>query len=212
MDNTLKVKICGMTDRNNLESVSQLRPEWLGFIFHRASPRHAYDVPLTVFKSLDVGITPVAVFVNPDYDTVLSICNSRDIKTVQLHGCESPELLDRLRDAGLTVLKALHLGITDADEQINRYAGHCDMMVFDNAKGGSGSHFDWAVLENIDIPKPWLLSGGLAPGDEQAIIKLKRRHPQTMVGVDLNSRFEIRPGVKDTDKLAPFIDKIHLII
>ncbi|MCM1021951.1 MAG: phosphoribosylanthranilate isomerase [Muribaculum sp.] len=199
------IKICGNCNKDNIRQVSVLSPMMMGFIFSDRSPRNAMELDPAVVKSLPEFITPVGVFLNADHDVITDVCNLFGIKTVQLHGSESPQLCSRLRDEGYTVFKAIAIGNSLPVELLNSYSGSVDLFVFDTAgakAGGNGVKFDWNLLEGYKLDIPYLIGGGVAPGDIDAIIGAMR--PQ-MAGVDINSRFETQPGIKDIMLLTNFI-------
>lgn len=199
------IKVCGMKDADNIRKVSRLMPMLMGFIFYRKSPRYAGDLDPEVVRSLPEPISPVGVFVDASIEEIRAICQKYDIKIVQLHGSESPQTCADLKSLGFTVLKAfgLHSGFDWG--KVAAYEEVADMFLFDTScesKGGSGKKFDWHILDNYPFSTPYLLSGGIGPDDSENVISAL--NPK-MAGVDINSRFESEPGVKDTDKLIHFI-------
>lgn len=200
------IKVCGMKDEANIRSVACLTPLLMGFIFYRHSPRYAGDLNPEVVKTLPRYITPVGVFVNEDTDEVERVCTRYGITTVQLHGSETPGQCHVLRERGFTVLKAFGIDENTGWEEMKPYEEAADMFVFDTkcgSSGGSGRKFRWSILDSYPLSTPYLLSGGIGPEDSEAILAAMR---PKMAGVDLNSRFETSPGIKDIDKL------IHLIL
>lgn len=205
----LEVKVCGMADASNVHALAQLSIDYLGFIFHRPSPRNAFSLPVKVITSLPANVTPVGVFVNPPTDEIVTILRDRGINTVQLHGSESPEQCFELARLGFNVWKAV--GIDEHIDWIalSRYDGAIDRFVFDTKSslwGGTGSKYDWDLLHTYKLATPFMLSGGITPSDAASIRNLSH---SKLIGVDLNSRFELRPGVKDTTVLIDFIDQLN---
>lgn len=201
----MMIKVCGNRDATNIESVAALTPMLMGFIFYRRSPRNACGLDPEVVRGLPEYIRPVAVFVNENDDTILDICTRYGFRIVQLHGDESPEQCRRLRARGLVVVKAV--GVDDAlDWQtLAPYCGCTDMFLFDTrtkSRGGSGRKFRWQRLEDYPLGVPYLLSGGIGPDDIDRIVAAMR---PGMVGIDINSRFESAPGIKDVALLTRFI-------
>lgn len=199
------IKVCGMRDAANVADVAALTPMLMGFIFYRRSPRYAGSLDPDLVKSLPGYVNPVGVFVNSSFDEITATSDRYGIRIVQLHGDESPETCRRLRDAGYTVFKAF--GISDDTDwrDIEPYEDVADMYVFDtktSRHGGSGRKFRWSRLDDYPLSTPYLLSGGIGPDDTDAIFEAMR---PKMAGIDLNSRFELSPGVKDISKLANFI-------
>lgn len=210
-DRKLKVKICGMKYRDNIKEVSRLNPDYLGFIFHPLSPRYCQAEGKEILRILPREIIPVMVTVDMPEEKLIEIAEEWGFKIVQLHGNETPDTCGRIRDRGLEVWKAFPIG-KDKDEssigKVAQYEGKVDMMLFDTATkayGGSGKKFDWKAIDDYKGDTPFILSGGIAPGDESDILRLT--HPK-LVGVDLNSRFEINPGLKNPQLLSIFLSTI----
>ncbi len=194
---------------DNIRDVSQLHPDYLGFIFHPGSPRHCLDAGNELLGSVMGNARPVMVSVNMAEDQLMKIVNERGFRIVQLHGNESPELCGRLRKAGLEVWKAVAIqnGVSPFISTA-QYEDIVDMFLFDTATpshGGSGKKFDWEILNDYNGSTPFMLSGGISPGDATEITGLS--HPM-LAGIDLNSRFEIRPGLKDTSLLFQFLSTL----
>ncbi len=199
------IKVCGMADPKNIESVARLTPMLMGFIFYEKSPRYAGNLPVESVKSLPDYIYPVGLFVDSDIDHIINICDKYGIRIVQLHGDESPALCGELKARGFTVMKAFGIDSETDWSEIEPYEEVTDLYVFDtktSSKGGSGMKFDWSLLDNYPLSNPYLISGGIGPDDIDAIIKAM--NPK-MAGVDINSRFESAPGIKDIKKLTHFI-------
>ena len=135
---------------------------------------------------------------------------------VQLHGDESTVMIDNLRRtidpdirSGLKIIKAIHVSGRDDFGKCAEYEGHVDMFLFDTAceeRGGSGRQFDWDMLDSYSCHTPFLLSGGIGPEDADRIRMIS--HPM-FAGVDINSRFETAPAVKDAAKVADFIERLR---
>lgn len=199
------IKVCGMCDPDNIRSVASLAPMLMGFIFYKSSPRDASALDPEVVRSLPHFIRPVALFVNSDEDHIMDITSRYGIKIVQLHGDETPEFCDRLRTKGLTVFKALPVSTESDVKDAKRYDGYVDLLVFDSrsaSRGGSGKQFDWQLLHHYDGTTHYLIGGGVGPDDIDHIIDAML---PLMAGIDINSRFEISPGIKDISKLITFI-------
>lgn len=195
-----------MRDGENIRQLCALRPTYMGFIFFQASKRNACDMPVGNVASVPEDIEKVAVFVNETTDAILAVCRRYGFHTVQLHGSETPEQCRQLRQCGLKVLKAMSISLADDFHPCARYEGSVDMFVFDTkctGFGGSGERFEHTLLDSYTCSVPFLLSGGISSEDAS----MCPLHPQ-MVGVDVNSRFEIAPGLKDISLLRQFIPKI----
>ena len=186
-----------MRDPENIREVSAaIHPDLMGFIFYNKSPRYTPQAPQT-----GDGISRVGVFVNADKDSVIAISNSNNLDIVQLHGDESPEYAEDLNARGLRVMKAIRVG-NDLDfSSLEPYIGVVDMFLFDAAGskyGGNGVPFDWKILNRYPFRVPYLVGGGLDPGNIGDLLALGL---PGMAGVDLNSGFETSPGLKDPAKL-----------
>jgi phosphoribosylanthranilate isomerase len=209
--NQLKIKVCGMRNAQNVAEVAALMPTYMGFVFYPKSPRYAAVLSAQTVRDIPHEITPVAVFVNENMERMLSVCAEYGISTVQLHGQESPSACNALRNNGLTVFKAAALTSADDIAALQQYVGTVDMFVFDTktadgTNGGSGRKWDWSLLDNYKLPVTYLLSGGIGPDDVQKIAYAQR---PGMVGIDINSRFETSPGMKDVQLLTQFFKTIQ---
>ncbi len=199
------IKVCGNRDASNIAQVSSLTPMLMGFIFYPSSPRDASGLTPDVISHLPQYIRPVAVFVDTHTSGIIDICRLYGFRIVQLHGDETPEQCRQLKDHGLTVFKTFAVGDTPDWESIRSYEGVVDMFLFDtksSLKGGSGLKFDWHLLDNYPLDVPYMLSGGIGPDDVDSIIDAMQ---PGMAGIDINSRFETAPGIKDIALLTRFI-------
>lgn len=200
------IKVCGNCIADNIADVASLTPMLMGFIFYEPSPRSAIGLDPKVVSTLPPFIRPVAVFVNETEKTISDTATRYGIKIVQLHGNESPELCKSLKAKGFVVFKAI--GVSDDTDwsEIKKYSDSgVDLFVLDTATptyGGSGKKFNWNRLESYHLPTPYLLSGGIGPDDVDNIVDAMR---PGMAGIDINSRFESSPGVKDISTLTHFI-------
>lgn len=206
----LEIKVCGMTRPGNIREVAALGPDYMGFILYPHSPRYIGDTLPVEAASLPEGITPVAVSVNMGADELAAFASRSGISTLQLHGDETPDYCHILRERGLTVWKALPVSSADDFLRAGDYAGAADMLLLDTAtasRGGSGLKFDWTILESYLGPLPFFLSGGIGPGDSEAIRAIT--HHPLLRGIDLNSRFETSQGIKNPYLLSSFIATIR---
>jgi phosphoribosylanthranilate isomerase len=203
----MKIKVCGLKDIENMKAVVALGPHYVGFICYSRSPRYIAGLPVEALTELPSSVKKTAVFVNEDAETINLLIDKYGFNVVQLHGDESPDFCGSLRSR-VTVFKAFGLDNDFDFEQLNDYANKVDYFLFDTktaAYGGSGKTFDWAMLDNYKLDVPFFLSGGISLDNLDEIKKIT--HPQ-FYGVDLNSRFETEPGVKDLDKLKQAFDII----
>ena len=201
----MMIKVCGMREPANIRAVESLGPSLMGFIFHDGSPRCAAGVDPEVVRNLANGVRPVGVFVNRSADYIDKTCREYGIGIVQLHGDETPGDCRELSRRGYEVMKAIAVTPHIDWEAYRRYEGVVSMFVLDSSsprRGGSGCKFDWSVLRGYPLSVPYLLGGGIGPDD--ASLVAATAYPG-MAGVDLNSRFEESPGLKNPDILRSFI-------
>ena len=198
------IKICGMREAENIREVEGLQIDLMGFIFWPKSSRYVSQRP----AYLTTRCKRVGVFVNEDLEQVRRIADDYALDFVQLHGQESPEYVASL--GGIRLIKAFSIATVDDFAQTVAYEGLVDYFLFDTKAqlpGGSGRQFDWSVLSAYHGSTPFLLSGGICPDDAARIKAI--RHPRC-AGIDLNSRFELSPGLKDINKLKEFVKKIRI--
>ena len=200
----LGVKICGMKYPDNIRAVAALKPDFMGFIFYPKSPRYAEPLDLASLNALPKTIKKIGVFVNENLENILTIAYKYKLDGVQLHGTELVEMCGELKSAGYIVIKAFPIAEAYNFKVTKDYEGACDYFLFDtktDAFGGSGIKFNWSMLDEYVGETPFLLSGGIAADDAEAILKIE--HPK-FAGIDLNSKFEVKPGLKDVDLLRRF--------
>ncbi len=203
------IKVCGMRDEQNIRQLLALQPDFMGMIFFPKSPRFVPD-EMSEQLNFDFGKTKkIGVFVNYAEEQILRIVNLFHLDGVQLHGNESSELCKSLKDKGLVVLKAFGINSEEDLKRCEEYQKVCDFLLFDTkakSYGGTGCKFDWELLTHYQGELPFLLSGGLSEEDAEAVKAFN--HPK-MVGIDLNSRFEISPALKDIDRLKRMFQLIR---
>jgi phosphoribosylanthranilate isomerase len=187
---------------NLLDLSTGVNPDFFGFIFYSKSPRYFQDQE----RKIPNEIPPekrVGVFVNEKLNIIKSISLKFDIKIIQLHGSESPEYCQKLIDEGFTIIKAFGIKTTQDLEPIKSYTAHCHYFLLDTktkTHGGSGEKFDWQILDQLPGTKPFFLSGGIDVNDIKEIKNLQKE----AFAIDINSRFEIKPGLKDISKISTF--------
>ncbi|OIP84468.1 MAG: N-(5'-phosphoribosyl)anthranilate isomerase [Porphyromonadaceae bacterium CG2_30_38_12] len=204
----MKIKICGMKYPSNVLEVKALQPDFMGFIFYPKSPRYAEPLDMETLNSIPKSIKKIGVFVNEDLENILTIVFKYKLDGVQLHGAENVEICRKLKEAGLLVLKAFPIADASNFRVTKIYEGACDYFLFDTKTevyGGSGLKFDWSILNEYKGETLFLLSGGIAPDDSDAILEIN--HPK-FAGIDLNSKFEVKPGLKNVDVLRGFLIEI----
>jgi len=204
----MKLKICGMRD-NPLEMLP-LAPDYLGFIFWGPSPRYfGGKIP-----ELPQQIKKTGVFVDAPLEEVLESTKEFALGALQLHGKESPEYCRGLReltadgDAPPEIIKAFALDAAFDFSILEPYRDPCDLFLFDSRgplPGGNGFGFDWSLLGAYPLDRPFLLSGGIGPGSVEQLLEFFQSPASAhCIGLDVNSRFEIRPGLKDAAALKKF--------
>ena len=195
------VKVCGMRDTENIREAEALGINLMGFIFWPKSSRFVSERP----AYLPNRVKRVGVFVNEDIETVKSLSDEYSLDYIQLHGHESPEYVAQMERP---VIKAISVNDRDDIATYKAYEDIVDYFLFDTkcqSVGGSGLQFDWSVLDAYDGKKPFLLSGGIGPEDAEKVKNFS--HPQC-IGIDLNSRFETAPALKDINKLKQFLEQL----
>jgi phosphoribosylanthranilate isomerase len=204
----MKLKICGMKD--NIEEVAELQPDYLGFIFWKPSKRY-FDGPIPL---LPKTIGKVGVFVDANIDEIINHTHKYGLNAIQLHGKESPEFCENLKvrlkkhNIKADILKVF--SITDGFNfsQLSAYENSTDFFLFDTKgklPGGNGYQFNWEVLKGYSSQKPYFLSGGIGPGELDNLLEfLQKEESKYCHAIDVNSKFESAPGLKDIDKLEEF--------
>ena len=199
-----------MLHQDNINDVATLDPDFMGFIFYPKSPRYVVGrLDPDILKKLHASIIKTGVFVNESLERILDHSKTYDLAALQLHGNETPQFCNSLHELGYIIIKAFQVDERFNFSQLNAYEMSCDYYLFDtktSAYGGSGKKFDWNILKQYNNVKPVFLSGGIAPGDEPEIEKLKDLN---IYALDLNSKFEIEAGSKDVSKLATFTKNIR---
>ena len=220
------IKVCGMRDGENIRQVAELGINWIGMIFWDKSPRNVTMIPT------HAGIIPdrspihnsqfaihdfkrVGVFVDEMSQNIITNAVNFSLDLIQLHGHESPTLIRNLRHTldpdirpGIKFIKAIGVSGRNDVAAYKDYADCVDYFLFDTkcqSAGGSGEQFDWSVLDAYDGDVPFLLSGGIGPDDAA---RVKAFHHPKCIGIDLNSRFETEPGLKDINKLKSFLEQL----
>lgn len=206
------LKVCGLADAASLAAVAALQPDFIGFIFHPASPRYVRGrLSPALVQALPAGIGRIGVFVNEEVSTILDTVELFGLTGVQLHGQETPAFCANLRKVGLLVIKAFSVTPDFEFTQLLHYVTAVDFFLFDAPgarPGGNGQSFDWSALTQYKLPTPFLLAGGLRPEHAPELAAL---HLPGLAGFDLNSAFETAPGVKDPARLAQFFSDIRTL-
>jgi len=201
----MKIKVCGLKYPENIKAVAALSPDCIGFIFYESSPRYAEPLDAETLTHLPGSINKTAVFVDEKKELIGALIEKYGFDAIQLHGNEGADFCNSFRN-DVKVLKAFGLTENFDFNRLNEYAGKVDFFLFDtktSLHGGSGKTFNWDLLKGYKLDIPFFLSGGLSLGNLEEIKNID--HPQ-FYGVDLNSRFETAPGVKDIKKLEQAFD------
>jgi len=205
----LKIKVCGLTDPVNVEEIARTAPDFMGFIFYPGSKRYVGNRPSnSLFHKIPSGIPKTGVFVNEEPSIIFEAMNLYRLDLLQLHGNESSEYCNSLKYRGLIIIKAFKINSSFSFEALEQYMEVCDYFLFDTktgSHGGSGLKFDWKKINEYHLSKPFFLGGGIGPEDASLIKQINHKY---LFAVDINSRFEIRPGIKDSKKVKEFIDEI----
>ncbi|WP_438964479.1 phosphoribosylanthranilate isomerase [Winogradskyella sp.] len=203
----MKLKVCGMKYLNNMEAVAKLRPDFLGFIFYDKSSRYFNgNLPY-----LPQAIKKVGVFVNEDLETLQSIIKEQKLDVVQLHGQESPEYCSQLENA--EIIKVFSIKDTFNFSVLLPYEEVCDYYLFDTKgklPGGNGYAFNWNVLKDYPSTKPFFLSGGIGLKEVEKLKDfIDSPASKYCYSLDVNSKFEINPGVKNINDLEKFKNELQ---
>jgi phosphoribosylanthranilate isomerase len=196
----MKIKVCGLKYPGNIKAVAELAPDYVGFIYYGRSPRFVDDIAADTLINVPSSILKTGVFVDETQQEIQRLIDKFGFDAIQLHGNESPHFANSFKGK-VQVLKAFGLNDDFDFSLLDAYVNKVDYFLFDtktDAHGGSGKTFNWDVLNKYKLDVPFFLSGGLSLDNLEQITKIT--HPQ-FYGVDLNSRFETAPGMKDIEKL-----------
>ena len=210
-----------MRDADNIRDISALGVDMIGLIFYPPSPRYVQQFSsgagIIPDYAPDMGKTPlrVGVFVDDMPQNIVTRVYNYKLDYIQLHGNEPRETLENLRATidpdikpNIKIIKAISVSSAEDIKKYKEYVGAADLFLFDTkckTVGGSGEQFDWQVLQAYDGDVPFLLSGGIGPDDAE---RIKNFHHPKCIGIDLNSKFEIEPALKDVEKLRQFLVKV----
>lgn len=204
-----------MTQALQVRALGEMGVDYIGFIFYPASPRYVGNkMRPEDIKAINGSFKKVGVFVNADKDEILKTAEACGLDMVQLHGDEAPLLCEKIAE-NIPVIKAFRLlNNDDVLYKLLPYREIVDYFLFDtNTKsfGGSGKRFDWSILENLSLEKPFFLSGGIS---EEHLPDLKLFQElsvaKSLISLDINSRFETEPGVKDLDRIQAFMRQLKV--
>ena len=206
----MALKVCGMREKQNIGAILALQPDYLGFIFYPESTRFVGDqLSEETISLIPAGTKKVGVFVNETHEKIEQTVKAYKLEAVQLHGDESPELCRQLSTIDLEVLKAFSVDDAFDFNILEAYEGTCDFYLFDTKgkeHGGNGLRFNWDILNHYTGDTPFFLSGGI---DLEHVAQIKSLPFPLLQGIDINSRFETRPALKDTAKVSKFFQQIR---
>jgi phosphoribosylanthranilate isomerase len=211
----MKIKVCGNTLPQQVTALDDLGVTFAGFIFYPKSPRYmAMKIDAEKMRQIKRKIIKVGVFVNPTYEELMKTVDDYRLDMVQLHGDETPKFCDKIADY-ISVIKAFRLSDDDSLPHMTQsYTEVCDFFMFDTlgaGYGGTGKKFDWSMLEKSPPLKPYFLSGGIESGDEQKLSEfITTAAGEKLFAVDINTKFEIGPGVKDVNSIRKFAENLGI--
>ncbi|WP_439882842.1 phosphoribosylanthranilate isomerase [Pontibacter sp. MBLB2868] len=204
----MKIKICGMRDPENIRQVAMLLPDYMGFIFYDESKRYAEGhITPELLAELPESIKKVGVFVNASTEVMKEAIEMYDLNAIQLHGRETPRQCTEVGELGVEVIKVFSVDDKFVFENALLYETCADYFLFDTRGkdyGGNGFPFDWELLKNYLSPKPYFLSGGL---NLENLKQLSKVRPKPFA-IDVNSGFEIEPGLKNMDLLKELMQMV----
>ncbi len=208
----MRVKVCGITQQEQLIKLPETGATFAGLIFYPKSPRYVLRQITTSQIKKENNINKVGVFVNASVEEVLHMVDECRLHMVQLHGDETPRFCEKIADY-ISVVKAFR--ISDSDNigwRIKDYMEVCDMFMFDTegaGYGGTGKKFNWEKLKDVAVGKPYFLSGGIEPTDVEKLRQFSTLpEAKGLFAIDINSRFELVPGIKDLSVIKKFIQQL----
>jgi phosphoribosylanthranilate isomerase len=203
----MKLKVCGMREPDNIASLSALQPDYMGFIFWAPSSRYVSEVT----PVLDKSIKKTGVFVDASVDYIQSSISEHQLQAVQLHGEETPSYCQLVQGFGIEVIKAFSVKDAFDFSMLEAYENSCDFFLFDTKgalPGGNGYTFDWSLLKEYPSQKPFFLSGGIGLENTQEIKELLNTD-LPLYAVDVNSKFEVTPGLKKIQDITQFKNELY---
>lgn len=204
----MKLKICGMNNQENCNAIGELQPDFLGFIFWKQSKRYCENEIHVNSKSIE----KVGVFVDDDFDTIRDTIQLHQLSMVQLHGKERPDFCLQIKSLKTKVIKAITVDKKLNFSDLNNYKNSIDYYLFDTRgklPGGNGTTFDWEILNQYKENIPYFLSGGIGLNELPKLEKfLQSDAAKYCFAIDINSRFEDEPGIKNKEKIKEFQEKL----
>jgi phosphoribosylanthranilate isomerase len=210
MKKNLQIKVCGLKYSDNIIQIANICPDFMGFIFYEKSSRYVgKSIEKNVIERLPVNIIKTGVFVNETIQNILNIAKNNNLDAIQLHGNEDEKFCKTIKDENLIIIKSFRINIQFDFRILEVYNDCCNYFLFDtytDLYGGSGKKFDWNILSERKINVPFFLSGGISAED---VGNIKNLNIPNLFGIDINSKFEISPGVKDIEKVKKFIKTLR---
>lgn len=209
----MRVKVCGITQVEQMAMLPDVGATFAGLIFYPKSPRYVLRHMTTTQIKKENNTNKVGVFVNASIEEVLQMVDECRLHMVQLHGDETARYCEKIADY-ISVVKAFRISDTDnIGWRIREYMDVCDMFMFDTegvGYGGTGKKFNWNKLHDVAVGKPYFLSGGIEPGDVSKLKEFEKKpEAKGLFAIDINSRFEMVPGIKDMDLIKKFIQQLQ---
>lgn len=200
-----------MRESQNILALSEMQPDFMGFIFYEKSARFTGDIlEKKTLRSLPKQIKKTGVFVNEKFENLLKTWKEYNLDFVQLHGNETIELCEKLKKEGLKIIKVFSADSSFDFAETAPFEKFIDYFLFDTkADGGYGGHgktFDWQILDNYTGEKPFLLAGGISLENLEDLKKIRNKN---FAGIDVNSKFEISPANKNMEALKELFEKIR---
>jgi phosphoribosylanthranilate isomerase len=201
----MQLKVCGIINTETIRALIPMKISRMGFIFYHRSPRYVYGKLIEQgLNEIPKHIKKTGVFVNAEITEIEQIIEAFHLDSIQLHGDESPEFCDYFKNK-TEVIKTISVKDESSFETANLYKDICDLFLFDTHSdkfGGTGKVFDWQWIHAYTLNKPFYLSGGISLENFKEIKKIKHKQ---LTGIDINSRFETAPGIKDIEKIRQLV-------
>ena len=198
-----------MREPDNIQDILSGGPDYIGFIFYDKSKRYVSEQTLSYLQEAETTAKKVGVFVNENLESLIKLARKYKLDYVQLHGSESTDYVHQVAQANISIIKAFNINEDFDWSSLDNYMKDVDYFLFDTASaqhGGSGKKFDWTLLEKYTLDKPFFLSGGISLADAHSCTTLN--HP-SLETLDINSRFETKPGYKDKEQVLQFLKTVR---
>jgi len=205
----MKIKVCGMRETENIRAIQKMSIDFMGFIFYPKSKRFVGE-NFIIPNQFNDEIKKVGVFVDHNINEVVDLVATHSLDYVQLHGNENTSYIQELSERGIKIIKATGIKEGFNFGSLKAFQPYVNYFLFDTSTsqyGGSGLKFDWQILNDYTLETTYLLSGGIGPGDVEPIMGLYKKD-ERLLAIDVNSRFEIQPALKNVELLKDFVKKI----